>query len=61
MVSGYPYVLVMWAEREAHQSPLHASMLRRRGASVPPPRSAFLREECYREMLWHFGWVTDEL
>jgi hypothetical protein len=60
LVSGDPYAVVMWSEREADQSPSHASIFRRSGASVPPPDPLSRREECYREMLY-FGWVTGEL
>jgi len=42
LVSRDPYAVVMCSEREPHHSPSHAPIFRRRGASVPPPRSAFL-------------------
>jgi hypothetical protein len=42
LVSRDPYAVVMCSERELHHFPSHASIFRRRGASVPPPRSTFL-------------------
>ena len=42
LVSRDHYAVVMCSEREPLHSPSHAPIFRRRGASVPPPRSAFL-------------------